>query len=157
MGTAVVATRNEEGLGLGDAAQRGAGGLGAGHLGGIAGRPDEEEIVGHHLVARQPEALGDEALLGCAVMHHQHVEVAAPTKLEDLAGAMDEAADLDESFELLMQLKKLKTIEQAVTFSALNFLVVAAESAQMKKWDSALQESILKTLGILYLEGKLPQ
>ena len=69
--------------------------LAAGHLRRIRLRPDQDEVVVHHLVAAHAVALGDELLLERPRVHEHHVGVAAPAHVERLAGAERHHAHLD--------------------------------------------------------------
>ena len=58
-------------------------------------RADEDEIVVHHVLAVAAVAFGDELVLGGAVVHEQHVGVAAAADVQRLTGADGDDADLD--------------------------------------------------------------
>ena len=62
---------------------------------GSALRPDDDEVVVHHVVALGGKALGEEFLLGRPVVDEHHVGVAAPADVERLTGAERDDAHLD--------------------------------------------------------------
>ena len=74
---ALVAARGERRLRGLDLLQRLDDVLAAGDLGRIGLRPDQHEVVVHHLEALDAVALGDEFLLGGLGVHEDHVGVAA--------------------------------------------------------------------------------
>src|SRR5581483_6999361 len=75
VGSAVVAARDERGLGIGDSAKGGHNVLRAGNARGVLGRADDDEVVVHDVEALHAPAVGDELLLGGLVVHEQHVAV----------------------------------------------------------------------------------
>ena len=58
-------------------------------------RPDQDEVVVHHVEALHAVALGEEFLLERLGVHEHHVGVAAPADVERLAGAERDHAHLD--------------------------------------------------------------
>jgi hypothetical protein len=63
--------------------------------GGIALRPDQHEVVVHHVKALDAESFGEEFFLLRFGMHEHHVGIAAPRGVERLAGAFRDHLDLD--------------------------------------------------------------
>ena len=61
---------------------------------------DQDEVVVHHRLALEPEALGDEFLLLRPGMDEDDVGIAAPAGVERLAGALRDDADLDAGLRL---------------------------------------------------------
>ena len=76
-------------------AERRDGVLAALDAGRIGRGPDDHEVVVHDLVALDPEAVGDELLLGRLVVHEQHVGIAVLGELDRLAGADRDHPHLD--------------------------------------------------------------
>ena len=63
--------------------------------GRIALRPDQHEVVVHHVEALHAEALGEEFLLLRLGVDEHHVGVAAPRGVERLAGALRDHLHVD--------------------------------------------------------------
>ncbi len=95
MGSALVAARDEGLAAGGDRLQRIERAAGGAYFRRIVLRADEDEIVVHHVLAVAAVAFGDELVLGGAVVHEQHVGVAAAADVQRLAGADSDDADLD--------------------------------------------------------------
>ena len=53
----------------------------------IGARADQDEVVVHHRIALHAEALGEELVLLRLRMHEDDVGIAAPRRVERLAGA----------------------------------------------------------------------
>ena len=95
MGAGLVAARDERGsLGL-NGLQRGGDILRALDPGRVGFRPDQHEVVVHHRLALDAEAVLDELHLLRAGMHEHHVRVAAAACVERLSRALADDADLD--------------------------------------------------------------
>ena len=63
--------------------------------GGILLRSDQDEVVVHHRIALHAEALGEEGFLGGPGMDEHDVGIAAPRRVERLAGALGHHLHLD--------------------------------------------------------------
>jgi hypothetical protein len=95
VGAAVVAAGGEGRLRAGDLRQS-LPRLGhAAHACRVGGRADDDEIVVHHLVARDAVAGGHEFLLARLVVDEQDVCIAIAGQPDGLAGADGDDADLD--------------------------------------------------------------
>ena len=95
MRAALVAARGERRLRRLDLLQRRDDVLAAADLRRIGLRPDQHEVVVHHLEALHAVAFGDELLLERLGVHEHHVGVAAPAHVERLPGAERHHAHLD--------------------------------------------------------------
>ena len=80
MRAGLIAARNEQRLGLGDASER-VGGLEPLDLRGICFRADDHEVVVHDQPSRAAVSLGHPSLLSVRRMSEQHVTFAAGTLL----------------------------------------------------------------------------
>ena len=110
VGAAVVAATGEDGFGLGDHLQRCGGVALAGYAGWVAGRPDNHEVVVHHVEALDAEALLNEFFLARLCVNQQDVRIAVSGLLQRLAGADGDHPHLDS--RLLLELWQ-KEVQQA--------------------------------------------
>jgi hypothetical protein len=99
VGAGLVAARHERrGFGL-DRFQRGLDIL-ALDAGGIGLRPDQHEVVVHHVKPLHAKSVGDEFFLLRSGVDEHHVGIAAPRGVERLAGALRDHLDVDIGFGL---------------------------------------------------------
>jgi hypothetical protein len=109
VGAAAIAARDKRRLGGRDAPQPLENVL-AGGMGGVALRPDQHEIVVHHVQPAGTVALGKEFLLGRLVVHELDVGIAAPAQVERLPGTHRHHAHLDPG---LLLVDRQQVAEQA--------------------------------------------
>src|SRR5262249_24968792 len=95
VGAAVVAARGEGRARRGNRLEGGDDVAAAADMGGIALRPDEDEVVVHDLAPPGAPAFGDEGQFRRLVMDEEHIGIAALADLQRLAGADGDDAYLD--------------------------------------------------------------
>ena len=75
---------------------------------GIAVRPDQDEVVVHHVAPVDAVAFGDELVLGLARVHQQHVGVAVLAQLDRGAGADRDIANLAAALGFVLRQQQLE-------------------------------------------------